>query len=137
MKHSLFVIVLAVNAAFCSAATAQELDTPRYDGKWTLRLLEEGAGKRLAANVDIAEFAGTWMDIGGLTMTKSKACLGKRFPITVQASLSTQLAFTAWGSAVAPACPDLTVELRPLDAKTLEGTVRAQGRERTVRLARR
>ena len=40
------------------------------------------------------------------------------------------LAFTAWGDGVSASCPSFTVIVKPVDAKTLAGTVDTEGHGR-------
>lgn len=112
---------------------AQEMDTDLYDGKWTAQV-QVGAGQFRSARLQIANFAGTWLDLPGKNHKPAKACSGKKFPITVQRSVSTAMEFTVWGSSVSPACPDLSLDLKPIDAKTLEGQI---GADVKVKLTRR
>jgi hypothetical protein len=42
-------------------------------------------------------------------------------PLTVQKSTQSQLAFTVWGMNIAPDCPNLTILVRPVNTRTLEG----------------
>jgi hypothetical protein len=52
----------------------------------------------------------------------------------VQRSRSTDMEFMVWGSSVSPACPDLSVLLKPTaDGKALEGSIGEGGRVRLVR----
>jgi hypothetical protein len=44
-------------------------------------------------------------------------------PLTVPSGTRSLLAFTAFGDGVSLPCPTLTIAVKPVDAKTLEGTV--------------
>jgi hypothetical protein len=68
-----------------------------------------------------------------LTATPPR-CNGRKFPITVQESSVSELSFTVWGTSAGPGCRDLTIELKPVADKVLEGTVESLG---TIRLVRR
>jgi hypothetical protein len=48
-------------------------------------------------------------------------------PLTVQSSTHSLLAFTAFGDGLPAPCPTLTIEVKPVDEKTLEGTVDGGG----------
>jgi len=125
------VVLLAIA---CPAAFAQaEPDTDAYDGKWVVNIVGDKTRVH-AADLVVGDFAGSWRDVGKGSQIKGSACRGKKFPITVQVSQRAKLAFTVWGSAVSPTCPDLSVELKPVDAKTLEGTI---GNDQRVLLTRR
>jgi len=50
-------------------------------------------------------------------------CGGKKMPLTVQSSTRSQLAFTVFGDSVSESCPTLGIVVKPVDAKTLAGTV--------------
>ncbi|MET0322350.1 MAG: hypothetical protein ABW069_16645 [Duganella sp.] len=114
-------------------AHAQETDTDLYDGRWNVTM-KAADGSAAAASLVVANFGGTWQDQPRKGAKVNKACSGKKFPITVQRSLPERMEFTVWGSSVAPACPDLTVLLKPVDAKTLEGTV---NESTTIRIVKR
>jgi hypothetical protein len=106
-------------------AQAQAIDSDVNDGKWAARLHTKD-GQSQYARVIIENFAGTWYVLTGKDAKRS-SCNGRKFPITVQASTDAGMAFTVWGSAVSPACPDVSVEVAPVDAKTLEGTTVSAG----------
>lgn len=116
-----------------SAWAQQDPDTDAYDGRWNVSM-QPGGGRPFVATLTLANFGGTWQDGGTGGVAKDKACKGKKFPITVQASVSTRLEFTVWGTAVSPGCPNVGMTLKPVDAKTLEGST-ASGEP--VRLTRR
>lgn len=103
-------------------AFAQDTDTDLYDGKWSARWQGAPGGPR-TARVVITNYAGTWQDLPAKDRAADKACAGKTFKITVQRSRPTEMQFMVWGSSVSPACPDLAVDLKPTNGKTLEGTI--------------
>jgi len=111
-------------AAVCvvTAASAQEVDAGYYDGSWTARLPCRSGQGTCAARLSIADFAGTWQDLSG-TSTATRMCGGKEMPLTVQSSTRSQFAFTVFGDSVSESCPTLTILVKPVDAKTLAGTV--------------
>ena len=49
------------------------------------------------------------------------ACGAKKIPLTVQSSKLSHLAFTVWGENISPGCPTLSVLVKPVNAKVLEG----------------
>jgi hypothetical protein len=112
-------------ACMASPASAQEPDGPFYDGTWNMRMrcLD---GSACQARVVISDYAGTWQDLSGKSAAK-RACGGKKMPLTVQSSTRSLLAFTAFGDGLPAPCPTLTVEVKPLDEKTLEGTIDSDG----------
>jgi hypothetical protein len=55
----------------------------------------------------------------------------------VHHSNTAEFEFTAWGSTIAATCPDIAVSLKPLDARTLEGTTGAGVRITMTRAAKR
>lgn len=132
MRKLLFVTLTC--SLFATAALAQqEGDTTEFDGKWNVST-RAGGGRPLAATLTLVNFGGTWQDAASGGLLHGKQCKGRKFPITVQNSVRSELAFTVWGSAVSPACPDIGMTLKPLDEKTLEGTTASGG---AIRLTRR
>ncbi len=121
--------LLAVGGA---TAVDFETDAPHYDGRWTATIQGSEAGYR-SARVTFSEYGGSWQDTTPAKQSKQRACAGKTYAITIQRSWTTQLEFMVWGSSTAPDCPDLRVQLKPVDERTLEGTIGAAG---TLRLTR-
>ncbi len=123
--------VLALLCGLCvSSAWAQnnEPDSDAYQGKWSVRM---GDSKTAVARVTIKGYDGSWQDLS--KNSKTNPCGGKKFPITVQQSSVSGFHFTAWGSSLTPACPDLTVEVKSVDAANLQGTIAP---DKAVRLSR-
>lgn len=119
--------MLAVLATLALPAASQpESDSDLYDGRWTATVQDSEAGYT-RANVLIRDFAGTWQDRSPAKGPK-RACAGKRFKITVQRSRPSELEFTVFGTSVSTECPDLGVQLKPVDDKTLEGRFGTSGR---------
>lgn len=113
-------VLVLLCSVYVSSAWAQstEPDSDAYQGKWNVR----AAGSKTAmARVSITGYAGTWQALG--KNSETNPCGGKKFPITVQQSTASALQFTAWGSSLKPACPDLTVDVKSVDASNLEGTI--------------
>ena len=134
MQRPLFPLLVFSLCLGSGAALAQaEADTDLYDGKWVASL-QTGTGNHSAATVVITNFGGTWQDLPGKSRAVNKVCGGKKMPITVQRSVSTEMQFMVWGSSVAPVCPDLSVSLKPTGTKTLEGTI---GVDTKLKLTRR
>lgn len=104
-----------------SEANAQEQDGSFYDGTWAVRLSCPGSSP-CRARLVVAEYGGTWQDLSGPRVVK-KVCAGKKVPLTVQNSTRSLLAFTVFGDVVSPGCPTLTVVVKPVGAKVLEGDV--------------
>jgi hypothetical protein len=123
-----------IGLVFCAAtmAVAQETDTDLYDGKWSVRVQGVAAGYQ-SAQLVIANYAGTWRDTSSKATTIDKACRAKSFPVTVQRSTASSFEFTVWGSSVSPACPDLSVSIKPTQSKALEGSIDPAG---TIKLIR-
>jgi hypothetical protein len=124
MKRRSTLSGLALSLAIASVpvcAPAQEMDGDFYDGTWTVRLRCPD-GSACTARLVIKDFAGTWQNLSGKSSAKS-FCGSKKLPITVQSSTPSLLALTAFGDVVSPTCPTLTVVVKPIDAKALEGTV--------------
>jgi len=111
-------------AASCvvAAASAQETDAGYYDGNWTAHLQCRSGKGTCAARLSIADFAGTWQDLSGTSAAK-RMCGGKKMPLTVQSSTRSQLAFTVFGDQVSERCPTLSILVKPVDARTLAGSV--------------
>ena len=121
MRQILFSALLfglCATAAFAQPEFSQET----YNGTWKVSI-QPGAGKPRVAKLVLMDYAGTWYNVTTTDRTKAKICNGKKFPITVHDSSSTELEFTAWGSSVSPQCPDISVTVRPISATVLEGTL--------------
>jgi hypothetical protein len=113
-RHALLAVALA---GFGGAATAAE-DIVAYDGRWDVLVPQ-----RPTVRLVIQDFVGTWQEVGKAADPKRAACLNKKLPLTVQHSSSKELEFTVWGVDVSPGCPNLTIALKPVDDRTMEGTV--------------
>ena len=70
-------------------------------------------------------YDGTWQDRPGRDSAARSACGGRKVPLTVQSSSRTLLAFTVWGETVAPACPTLTIAVKPTSDKLLKASADA------------
>jgi hypothetical protein len=106
--------------AFGNASAAQqEIDASYYDGTWSVRV---PCNQRAlcSARLVLADYAGTWEELAGGSLSKG-ACHGKKVPLTVQKSTQSQLAFTVWGDTVGPDCPTLSILVKPVNTRTLEG----------------
>ena len=113
-----------------------ETVTETYDGSWTATF-DRSVGATGSAKLVLADFAGTWTDVGPASRLKGSACAGKPMPVTVQFSQKEGFAFTVFGTSVSPQCPDLTVDVSHVDENTLEGTVRSAGTgEQKIRMVR-
>lgn len=123
-------------AATPASALAQETDTSMYDGQWSVRVDGVAAGYK-SARLVIADYGGTWRDTSGKAAGIHKACRAKSFPVTVQRSTPSSFEFTVWGTSVAPACPDLSVSIKPTEGKVLEGSIDPAGSVQLVRQVRR
>ena len=86
----------------------------------------------------LKDFAGTWQDVGPANRLTGSVCGGKPMPVTVQLSQKEGFAFTAFGISVSPQCPNLEVYVKPVDAKTMQGTVTGKhiDGEQKIRLVR-
>jgi hypothetical protein len=105
-----------------TAVFARGSDPNQYDGKWKV-IIQPSAGKPRIAKLLLANFSGTWYNGTTTDRTEPKVCSGKEFPVTVAHSEDTELEFTAFGSSASPECPDITLELRPVNSNLLEGTM--------------
>jgi len=121
MRHALIWMPLWV-AVSCVLphASAQEVDANHYDGTWAVRFRCPD-GSACTARMVLKDFEGTWQDVNGTRFSK-RACGGKKIPLSVQSSKLTHLAFTVWGEAVAPGCPTLSLLVKPVNGKLLEGS---------------
>ena len=111
--------------------------TEIYDGTWTATF-DRSVGPTGTAKFVLEDFAGTWQDVGPADRLKGSACGAKSRPVTVQLSQKEGFAFTVFGTHVSPQCQDLTVYVKHVDEKTLEGTVesKAFAGEQKIRLVR-
>jgi len=111
--------------------------TEIYDGTWTATF-DRSVGATGTATLVLKDFAGTWQDVGPANRLTGSVCGGKPMPVTVQLSQKEGFAFTAFGISVSPQCPNLEVYVKPIDAKTMEGTVTGKhvDGEQKIRLVR-
>ncbi|MES2957043.1 MAG: hypothetical protein V4792_02595 [Pseudomonadota bacterium] len=120
MRRALF-LALSLGALFGPPVSAQSFaDTNEFNGRWNVSI-QSGTSRPHAAKLVLTDFDGTWQDLGARAAARAKVCRGKKFPVTVQVSQATQLEFMAWGSSVSPACPDISLTVRPVSPKVLEG----------------
>ena len=122
MRRPLSSLLPLWAAIACSlpSAHAQEVDASHYDGTWSVRFTCPD-GTACTARLALRDFEGTWQDLKGTRSSKS-ACGGKKIPISVQTSKLARLEFTVWGETAAPGCPTLSIMVKPVDRKSLEGS---------------
>ena len=107
-------------ACLVPPAAAQEIDAGHYDGAWTVRF-KCPDGTACTARMVLKDFEGSWQDVGGSRRWKS-VCGGRKIPLSVQSSKLAHLALTAWGESVRPGCPTLSIFVKPVSGKLLEGS---------------
>ena len=122
MSRALLRILCVSFLAALSAprAFAQPADDKTYDGTWSVRL-QAPDGRERDATLVIVGYDGTWQNGRVRSGARKRGCGDKKVPVTIQASTPKLLAFTVWGDVVSAACPTLTVTLRPVNEKRLEG----------------
>jgi hypothetical protein len=98
-----------------SIAHAQTIDMPLYEGRWVVTL-PAGSAPARGGELRLVGFDGSWRYTSGARAAKDP-CKGRRMPVTIQVSRTEQLELSVWGSAVAPACPDLSLVLAPVPAE--------------------
>ena len=126
-------LVMLAGALFATTAWAQaEPDVPR-DGNWVATITAPD-GKRQIARLALRQFGGTWHGAVATAAGAKGACKARKFPVTVQQSNASGLAFTVWGDQVAAACANLTIELTPRSETRFDGSVEPGG---TLSLVRR
>ena len=110
-----------ITAAFAGASASGEdpADGSYYDGIWSVRVPCHQRAL-CSARVVLRDSAGTWEELAGGSLSKG-ACRGQKMPLTVQRATPTQLAFTVWGTNVAPDCPNISVLVTPVNTRTLDG----------------
>jgi hypothetical protein len=126
--------VTALSLPGAASAQAETTDAD-YDGRWSVSVHDASVPTR-TARVEIDSFDGRWHDRTPRNAS-NRACAGKTFPITVQARSDREIAFTVWGSSIAPACPDIAVALSPKSVDLLEGRFASGGTVAFKRLKRR
>jgi hypothetical protein len=129
MRHLLIPLVLCTLAL--SAHAKEEENLLLYEGEWTLRGPDGQAARLL-----ISQWDGRWQETGAKRAVADAACRGKPFPVTVHHSNRSEFEFTAWGSAIAPACPDISFSMKPVDERTLEGSTGSGEKVRMTRAKR-
>src|SRR5688572_16490363 len=113
MRLHLFVTL--AGALFATTALAQAEPDVMRDGSWTATITAPD-GKRQQARLELRQFTGTWHGPVATVAGAKRACTARRFPVTVQQSNASGLAFTVFGDQVSPACANLTVETTPMRA---------------------
>lgn len=132
MHPKAIVTAAVLVVAITIGARAEEPDVS-YDGDWSVVVQPDAAAPQ-TARVAIKAFSGYWQATGKRNVVAGSACVGKKLPITLQASNPVALEFTVWGSQISPSCADLTVVTKPVGDKTFEGRIESVG---TIRLTRR
>ncbi|WP_077037983.1 hypothetical protein [Pelomonas sp. KK5] len=122
MHRAAFLATLSLLLASTLAQAQQEPDTDAFNGKWNVRI-DAGSGHARTATLTLVNWAGTWVATSLPNGPRSKVCIGRKLPVTVQVSQAATLEFTAWGAQIATACPDLNMVLRPVSEKVLEGSL--------------
>lgn len=113
------LLFVAIACAAGHAAAAPEVDGSYYDGTWSIRVPCQQR-TLCSARLVLSDHAGTWEELAGSSLSKG-ACDGKKVPLTVQKSTQSQLAFTVWGTKVGPDCPNISILVKPVNTRTLEG----------------
>jgi hypothetical protein len=131
MRIQLLVTLVSTVVACTTASAQAEPDVPR-DGRWAATITAPD-GKRQVARLDLRQFSGTWHGTLPAATNAKSACKARRFPVTVQQSNGSGLAFTVWGDQVAAACANLTIELTPTTETQFEGTAEPGGAIKLVR----
>ncbi|MES2993332.1 MAG: hypothetical protein V4844_18055 [Pseudomonadota bacterium] len=133
MRLHLFVTL--AGALFATTAFAQAEPDVMRDGAWTATVTSAD-GRRQVARLELRQFTGTWHGPVAKVAGAKGGCTARRFPVTVQQSNASGLAFTVFGDQVSPACANLTVETTPVREapdRRFEGTVDPGGRITLVR----
>ena len=123
MKPSRLIFVGAL-MAFTSVFAQTE--NP-YNGKWTMSF----DGKKTAdldGSVVIKDSGGSWDMVA---QSRKNPCVGRAYPITVQAANADELVFTVNRAQVIVGCKDSTYTFKKIDEKTMRGDV-GDGREMSL-----
>lgn len=108
-------IALATMLLLSSTAMAQ---TSSYNGTWNAAYKNDQGSLREGVVV-VEDLGGTFVING---QVPSNPCAGLKVPIAVEQATAEELSFQVIRSKVMAGCRDSTVRMKPLDAKTLEGT---------------
>jgi hypothetical protein len=103
------------------------------NGEW-MATYQTKTGVERQALVTIADDGGSWKDMARGQQERKNACLGKIFPLHVEAKPNGRIKMDVSGSTVMPDCPDYHFTLNPVDGNTLEGPLKDG---RTIKLVRR
>jgi hypothetical protein len=114
--RNILISLLVCTTPLAAFALAEHEDVPIYEGAWTMRL----AGR--PAKLVVKDWEGTWQETGPRGAGANPACRAKPYPISVHHSNPREFEFTAWGSSVSPACPDISFTVKPVNDKTMSGT---------------
>ena len=85
----------ASQAAGSDKHAFSDVVTEIYDGTWTATF-DRSVGPTGTAKFVLADFAGTWEDVGPADLLKGSACGTKSRPVTVQLSQKVAIAITVF-----------------------------------------
>ena len=108
--------LFAIAALVTSVATAQ--DASSLAGEWTAKYVGRN-GRPIQAEVSISGSGGSWQS---LSRSTENPCNGKKFPLLVASQGADAVTLTVKASEVIAGCSDHVLDLKRIDAKTLEGT---------------
>ena len=92
-------------------------------GSWSAVLHSDGAGLGREATLTIAEGKGTWRQFARGKQGKKDGCIGRDFPVVVDAQSASAATVQVDGSHVMEGCPNTKLSLKQIDANNWEGTV--------------
>lgn len=122
LRH--LILGLALVASVVLTSFAQQ-NNP-YNGNWLAKFTTSN-GRPVEAEVIVKDAAGTWTR----TDRNRNPCAGLNMPIAVARATASEFEFSINGSKMLTGCSDVTVTLKRIDDKTLEGQ-NSNGRKITL-----
>jgi len=113
------LILSASLILFGSAAQAQT--TGSLNGQWSGTTKSPTTGNELTIQVKIAETGGTWRYGTPASASKAGPCLGREFPLAINALPNAKHVFTIDGASVIAGCPSFALTLERTNESTLVG----------------
>ena len=111
---------LVLSSTFGSLAIAQEKIS--LDGRWLAEYPRRNNATMLEAVVVLKGSSGTW-NVTPPSVRARNPCLGRDYPIAVIAESAESVDLAVRGSQALTGCSDLSVKLKRIDDKTLEGLI--------------
>jgi hypothetical protein len=114
-------VAVGVLLALCALAAAAQ-EKKAYDGEWLAQYPTRNGNRVLEAVVVLNAAGGTWR-IEPPTVRSKNLCLGIDYPVTVTQDSGESLHLSVQASKALTGCRDLSVNLKRVDDRTLQGLI--------------